>query len=106
MKGAAGRYPGTDRVIITGLRTRCTIGVWEEERKEKQEVVINLAVETDLRKAAKSDRFEDALDYRALKKRILAFAEQSQFHLLEALAEAIAGLCLEDRRIFRAQVSG
>ena len=47
----------------------------------------------------RSDQIEDALDYRALKKRVLIEAEASHFHLIEALAERIAAICLEDERV-------
>jgi FolB domain-containing protein len=84
-----------DRILISDLTTSCIIGINEAERHTKQEVVINLTVWADLGRAAQSDRFEDTLDYRAIKKRILALVEGSQFFLLEALAEAIAKVCLE-----------
>ncbi len=83
-----------DSIRITDLRARCIIGVNPEERHEKQDVVLNLALYTDLRRAAQSDRFEDAVDYRELKKRIISLVEASQRQLLEALAEDIAGVCL------------
>ena len=93
-----------DRILITDLGLRCVIGVNEEERREKQDVVINLAISADLRSAARSDRFEDTVDYRALKKQIVSLVEESQFHLVEALAEAIAGICLENRAVQQVQV--
>ncbi len=92
-----------DRILISDLRGRCIIGVNEEERRNKQDVVINLAILTDLRKAGKSDRFEDAVDYRALKKRIVAMVEDSHYYLVEALAEAVARICLEHAAIVRVQ---
>ncbi len=84
-----------DRILIRDLLVRCIIGVNDDERREKQDVVINLAISADLSKAGKSDRFEDAMDYRDLKKRVMAMVENSRFYLLEALAEAVAALCLE-----------
>jgi FolB domain-containing protein len=93
-----------DRILISDLLVRCIIGVNEDERREKQDVVINLAISTDLAKAGKSDRFEDAVDYRDLKKRIVALAESSRFYLVEALAEAVASLCLEHPAIAQVQV--
>ncbi|MFA4874498.1 MAG: dihydroneopterin aldolase [bacterium] len=93
-----------DRIIVSDLLTRCIIGVDKEERREKQEVVINLTISADLTKACKSDRFEDALDYRALKKEILAMVEKSQFRLIEALAEAIAAVCLKNEMVQGATV--
>ncbi len=93
-----------DRILINDLLVRCIIGVHEEERGEKQDVVINLAITTDLRKAGRSDRIEDALDYSALKKKIVAMADNSRFFLVEALAEAIADICLEDSAVSQVQV--
>ena len=83
-----------DRILIQDLQVRCIIGVNEDERLRKQDVVINLALTTDLRKAGRSDRIEDAVDYAAVKKEVLALVERSQFFLIEALAEAVADLCL------------
>lgn len=93
-----------DRLIIRDLRARCIIGVNNDERRDKQDVVISLSIYTDLEKAASSDRFEDALDYRCLKKKVLAMVEASTYHLVEALAEAIAEVCLSDEAIRRVDV--
>ncbi len=84
-----------DRIVVRDLRVRCIIGVDDEERRERQDVLLNLDIFTDLRKAGKSDRLEDALDYRALKKRIVQMVENSGYHLVEALAESVADICLE-----------
>lgn len=94
-----------DRILIRDLLARCIIGVNDDERREKQDVVINVALYADLRPAARSDRFEDAIDYRALKKRILSVVESSQYYLVEALAERIAEICLENPDVQRAQVT-
>ncbi len=83
-----------DRIRIFDLLVRCILGINDSERREKQDVLINLTIYTDLRKAGKSDRIEDTVDYRALKKRVLAMVESSRFFLEEALADAVAELCL------------
>ena len=93
-----------DRMLIHDLALRCVIGVNAEERREKQDVVINIVLEADLLKAGHSDDLADTVDYKALKKRILALVEGSQFLLVEALAERIAALALEDPRVERASV--
>jgi D-erythro-7,8-dihydroneopterin triphosphate epimerase len=85
---------GMDRILISDLLVRCIIGVRDEERRDKQDVLINLALSVDLRKAGTSDRLEDSVDYRALNKQILSMAESSQFLLVEALAQAVADICL------------
>jgi FolB domain-containing protein len=93
-----------DRILIGDLLVRCILGINDGERREKQDVVINLALYADLRRSGKSDRLEDTVDYRALKKRILAMAESSAFFLEEALADAVAALCLEHPRVQRVDV--
>lgn len=84
-----------DHILIQDLLVRCIIGVDEGERRQKQDVVINIVLGTDTRKAGASDNFEDALDYRSVKKQVMALAENSAYHLVEALAEAVAALCLQ-----------
>ena len=81
-----------DRIRICDLRVRCILGINQDERHEKQDVVINLTIHADLRTAGKSDQLEDTVDYRALKKRILVMVEGSRYRLVEALA---AGLALQ-----------
>ena len=94
----------TDRILISDLSVRCIIGVNEDERREIQDVLINLAISADLSKACKSDRFEDTVDYRVIKKEIVKMAEDSNYHLVEALAEAIADLCLRYPGVLVVQV--
>jgi FolB domain-containing protein len=93
-----------DRIVISDLVCRCVIGVEEWERRERQDVLVSLELAVDLTPAGKSDRIEDALDYSKLKKRVLAEAESSSFHLIEALAERIAAICLEEERVEEVQV--
>jgi len=93
-----------DRILITDLTARCIIGVNEEERREKQDVAISITLFTDLRLPGKSDRFEDALDYRAIKKRVYALVENSRYYLIEALAQAVADTCLENPIVSRVRV--
>ena len=93
-----------DRIVIGDLLARCIIGIRDDERKEKQDVLINLALDVDLRKAGKSDRIEDSVDYRAINKQILSMAENSQFYLVEALAQAVADICLAHPEVIEARV--
>ncbi len=93
-----------DRITIKELLVRCVLGVDDEERREMQDVLITVALHADLRKAGESDRVEDAVDYRAVKKQILAAAEGSRFQLVEALAERVAALCLAHAGVCRVEV--
>jgi D-erythro-7,8-dihydroneopterin triphosphate epimerase len=93
-----------DRIHISDLLVRCVLGINDRERQERQDVLINLTIYADLRRAGKSDRIEDAVDYRALKKRVLAMVESSHYFLLEALADAVAELCLDHPGVHRVEV--
>ncbi len=99
------RPSGSDRIYIRDLIVRCTIGIDEQERANKQNVLVQITMETDLRRAGRTDALEDTIDYRALKKRILSRAGESQFYLIEALAESIADECLKQDRIERVTVA-
>lgn len=93
-----------DKILIKDLQARCILGIKEDERREKQDVIINLILYTDLRKPGKTDRIEDAVDYKLVKKRVLSIVEDSQFYLVEALAERITEVCLENSAIQQVQV--
>jgi len=94
-----------DYILIEDLLARCIIGINEDERREKQDVVINIVLAHDSRKAGRSDDFADAVDYRSIKKRVFTMVEQSEFLLVEALAESIADICLENAAVTEAQVT-
>lgn len=94
-----------DRIHIRDLLLRCVIGVSDEERREKQDIRLNITLHADLRIAGKTDKLEDTVDYAIIKKKILALVEQSNFRLVETLADRIADVCLEDPRVHRAVVS-
>src|ERR1700692_3168843 len=77
-------------------RTKAIIGIFDWERQVKQTVIVDLEISADVRKAALSDSIDDTLNYKRVAKRVLAFVEASQFHLVETLAEPLAMLLLED----------
>jgi FolB domain-containing protein len=104
MTDAVGPLP-SDRIYIRDLVVPCIIGIDEQERANKQNVLVQIVLETDLRRAGRTDALEDTIDYRALKKRILSMAGESQFYLIEALAQSIADECLKQDRIERVTVA-
>lgn len=95
----------TDRIWIKDLLVRCVLGESAEERREKQDVLINVILFADLAKAGRSDRLQDSVDYRAVKKEIVAATENSQYHLVEALAERVAETCLAHNAVQRVEVT-
>jgi len=83
-----------DRIFLRELKTEAIIGIFDWERKVKQTVSLDLELPADIRRAAKTDRIEDTLNYKAVAKRVLAFVEASEYQLVETLAEEIARMVL------------
>ena len=103
MTNAAPR-PALDQITIRDLQFRCVIGTGREERREKQDVLAQITLHMDLREAGRTDAIEDTLDYKGLKKEILAMAEVSRFHLIEALAQRMAEICLAHEKVERVEI--
>jgi dihydroneopterin aldolase len=85
-----------DIVFLHGLRVETVIGAFDWERRIKQTVVLDLDMAFDIRGVAASDNLADALNYKAVAKRVIAFVAESQFHLVETLAERTAGILMEE----------
>ena len=85
-----------DRVFIENLTVETVIGIFDWEREVRQAVSLDLEMEFDIRKAATSDAIADTLDYKAVSKRLIHFIEQSEFQLVEALAEKCAAIVLDE----------
>lgn len=85
-----------DIVYVRDLRAECVIGVYAWERRVRQTVLIDLDLAADNRRAAATDRIEDALNYKAVTKRVLEYAAASEFQLVETLAERIAEVLLNE----------
>jgi len=88
-----------DKIFIRDLALRCIVGIFPEERREKQDIIINVEMRADLRKAGRSDDLEDTVNYKAVKKAILALVEGSHFQLIESLAENIADIALANEMV-------
>jgi len=89
----------SDLIRIKDLLLRTIIGINEEERRNRQDVLINITLHTDTRAAGASDEIEDAVNYRTIAKRVIKLVEDSSFYLVEKMAAEIAAICLEDPRV-------
>ncbi len=85
-----------DKIYLSDLRIDTVIGIFEWERRIRQQVRFDLEMGTDISKAAASDQIDDTLDYKSLAKRVIAFVEESQFNLVETLAESVARLIVTE----------
>lgn len=89
----------SDRIQIKDLLLRTIIGINEEERRNRQDVLINITLHADTRPGGTSDDIEDAVNYRSITKRVIQRVEESSFHLVERMAAEIAAICLADPRV-------
>lgn len=94
----------TAEIKIKNLALRTVIGFNEWEREKKQDVVINALIEIDITEAAKTDSVDDSMDYKTITKKIIAEVEQSNFHLLEKLADSVLGIIMQNARVLKATV--
>lgn len=94
-----------DQIHIKDLHLRTIIGINEEERRNRQDVLINIVMDADSSQAGESDDIDDAVNYRTITKRIIQLVESSQFYLVEKMAAEIAAICLDDPRVERARVT-
>jgi len=94
-----------DKILIKDLRLRCIIGVNESERREKQDVTINIVIWSDLAEAAKTDNIDKTVDYKEITKGVIKLVEGSEFRLVETLAEKLAETCLEHARVKKVRVT-
>jgi FolB domain-containing protein len=85
-----------DKIIIKNLVARGIIGLNKWEREKPQEILINIIVFTDIKKAAELDDISHSVNYRTIAKKAQSHAESAARISVEALAEDIASLCLEE----------
>jgi len=93
-----------DKIIIKDLTARGIIGINDWERRNPQEIRINITLFTDTRQAAERDDLAYSVNYRTVAKKALAHAESAQRLTVEALAADIARLCLEEAGVEKALV--
>lgn len=93
-----------DQILITDLLARGVIGISDKERSRPQDILINVAVYTDITRASQTDAIEDCCDYSQLSKKLLAHAESAARYTVEALAADLACLILAEPEVKGARV--
>jgi dihydroneopterin aldolase len=86
----------TDTIFLRELKVETVVGIWDWERKIRQTVSIDLEMGADVAHAAKTDSIEDTLNYKAVAKQVQQFVADSEFQLVETLAEKIAAMVLAE----------
>ncbi len=85
----------SDRLLVKDLLLRGIVGLNDWEREKRQDILINLCLFTDIRRAGLSDEADDILNYRTVTKAVIDHVEASRYFLVEKLASEIARLCLD-----------
>lgn len=99
-----GRTLEHSRIRIKELRLRTFIGFNPEEQEKLQDVVINVLIEYDALKAARSDQPDEALNYKTVTKQIIRLVEENRFLLLEKLVHDVLNCAMEHPSVERAEV--
>jgi dihydroneopterin aldolase len=85
-----------DIIYLKDLRIDTIIGIYDWERRTRQTIILDIEMGADIAKAAKTDDIEDTLNYKAVAKRIISFVENSEYQLVETLAQRIAEIILDE----------
>ena len=85
-----------DIIYLNDLRIDTVIGIYDWERQTKQTVILDIQMAADIRKAASSDAIEDTVNYKAVAKRLFSFVGESEFQLVETLAERVCDILLNE----------
>src|SRR6478672_4924383 len=94
-----------DRLAVRGLTLHGHHGVFDFERRDGQEFVIDLVLGVDSSRAAASDDLQDTVDYGTLVDQVRSAVENDPVDLIETLAQRIADVCLRDARVADVEVT-
>ena len=88
-----------DRIFLSEMKIETTVGIWEWEKGIKQQVIIDIEMSADIKKAAATDQIEDTLNYKAVAKSVRKLVEESSFQLVETMAEKISELVIGEHNV-------
>lgn len=93
-----------DRIEIKDLLLRAIIGINDWEREKTQDILLNITLYADLKRAGRSDAVADSVNYRNVTKKVIGLVENSSRYTVEALAADVAQLCLQEPGVKRVRV--
>lgn len=94
-----------DRITLRGLRVRGHHGVFEHERRDGQDFVIDVVLSVDTSEAGRSDDLNDTIHYGVLAEELAADIARDPVDLIEALAQRLADRCLRYPRVEEVEVT-
>ncbi len=88
-----------DIIFIKSLKVDTVIGIYDWERKIRQDITLDIEMSANITKASQTDAVEQTVDYKVVAKKIIAFVQKSNYQLVETLAEKICELILGEFNI-------
>jgi 7,8-dihydroneopterin aldolase/epimerase/oxygenase len=95
----------TDRIVLTGLRVRGHHGVFEHEKVDGQDFLVDLTVWIDLDMASRTDDLADTLDYGALARRVAEIVGGPSRNLIESVGADVAEEVMADPRVHAVEIT-
>ncbi len=94
-----------DIVFIQGLKIDTVIGIYDWERQVRQDITLDIEMGFDIVPASKTDHIDQTLDYKAVSKRLIDFVKNSEFQLVETLAEKICEIILNEFEVMEVKLT-
>ena len=91
-------------IRIKNLHLRTVVGINDWERKDFQEVLLNIEMELDGKGVAASDSINDTVDYKKVTKQVITAVEKARFGLIDSLAQHVLDLVMQEKKVCRAKV--
>ena len=95
----------TGQITLTGLRAHGRHGVYDFEREQGQDFVVDVRLDLDLSRAAATDDVADTVHYGELAARLAEIVAGEPVNLIETLADRLVMACLADPRVTAATIT-
>lgn len=95
----------TDRITLTGLRVRGHHGVFDHEKRDGQDFLVDVTAWLDLDRAAATDDLAETLHYGELAERVAAIVAGPPRDLIETVGGEVADMVMTDERVHAAEVT-
>ena len=92
------------KIHIRDLRLRTYIGINDDEKKNKQDVIINIRIHYHAERAVSFNVINEALNYRTITKKVIRHVESNRFLLLERMTDEVLSLVMEYPQVMWADV--
>ena len=94
------------KIQIDNLRLRTFIGIKDEEKANRQDVIINIRIHYHAAKAVTFNVIEEALNYRTITKEVIHHVETNRFLLLERMTDEVLSLVMAHPQVLITRIDG